>query len=45
MKIRKLLAVLTISLALTGGAVGAWHGAPQADLLAGSDNVTRPDAG
>lgn len=45
MKIRNLLAALTVTLVLTGGAVGAFQAAPQQALIADSDNVLTPDVG
>lgn len=45
MKIRKLLTALTLTLALTGGAVGAFHAGPQQTLMADSNTVLTPDVG
>lgn len=45
MKIRRLLAIVTVSLALTGGAVGVWNAAPEVSFIADSNNVLTPDAG
>lgn len=45
MKIRKLLAALTLTFALTGGAFAVFHSAPTAVLQADSDNAQTPDVG